>query len=378
MADKRSIFEEVASDSKPEDHAPALPRASRTDARGAIRVWLHVLLLLVALMIVVGGLTRLTDSGLSITEWKPVTGAWPPTSEAVWLEEFAKYQASPEYVNQNSGMTLAAFKQIYWWEWGHRLLGRIVGLVWAAGFVWFLARRQIPTGWTGRLFVLGVLGGLQGAIGWWMVSSGLEGQRVDVLSYRLATHLGLAFLIMGLITWYSMKLKRRAQDILQARRSRDVPLGRLGGVLVGILFVQILLGALVAGIDAGRNYVDWPLMAGEFLPSESFDLVPLWTNAFENPALVQFNHRLVGYLFVLVAVFAWLQSRRSALVAVRGAFSVMLAMVGLQLLLGITTVLYAAPVGIAIVHQIGAIILMALVLRARFAALYPAAQSVRG
>ena len=377
MSDKRSIFEEVAGDAPTERAKPQPGGNTRRDGRRAIRIWLHILLVLVALMIVVGGLTRLTDSGLSITEWKPVTGALPPLSNEVWLAEFAKYQTSPEYQLQNKGMTLAEFKAIYWWEWGHRLLGRVIGLVWAAGFVWFLIRRQIPTGWTGRLLGLGVLGGLQGAVGWWMVASGLVGRMVDVASYRLSIHLGLAFLIMALIAWYSMRLKRRAQDLMQARRNRETTLIRPANILIGLIFLQILLGALVAGIDAGRGYIDWPMMNGEFLPSESFDYVPLWTNAFENPALVQFNHRMLGYLVLLWAAYAWWKSRRSALKATRSAHDFVLAMVFLQAVLGVATVMYAAPVGIAIVHQIGAIAVMVLALRARFAVLYPAAQSLR-
>ncbi len=184
-------------------------------------MWLIVLFALVAAMIVVGGLTRLTDSGLSITEWKPVTGALPPMNAEAWQAEFAKYQTIPEYQLQNKGMTLSEFKSIYWWEWGHRQLGRVIGLVWAAGFLAFLATKRIPTGWTPRLLGIGVLGGLQGAIGWWMVSSGLSGDSLDVASYRLATHLGLAFVILGFITWYILMLDRREADLMQARRNRE-------------------------------------------------------------------------------------------------------------------------------------------------------------
>jgi heme a synthase len=159
-------------------------------------------------MIAVGGLTRLTDSGLSITEWRPVTGAMPPMSAEAWDSEFQRYREIPEYQLQNKGMSLEEFKVIYWWEWGHRQLGRLIGVVWFVGFVGFAVARQIPSGWTGRLFLLGVLGGLQGAIGWWMVSSGLSGDRVDVASYRLATHLGLAFVILGFLAWYIFLLGR--------------------------------------------------------------------------------------------------------------------------------------------------------------------------
>ncbi|HBN29783.1 MAG TPA: heme A synthase, partial [Rhodobacteraceae bacterium] len=302
MAEKRNIFEDVAADG-PQANIPktSLIDGDKNRSRRRIRIWLHVLLALVAVMIVVGGLTRLTDSGLSITEWKPVTGAVPPLSEAAWNEAFTKYQQTPEFRLQNSAMTVAEFKSIYWWEWAHRQLGRVIGLVWAVGFLWFLARRQIPTGWTGRLVLIGALGGLQGAIGWWMVSSGLTGRMVDVASYRLAIHLGLAFIIMGLIVWYSMLLKSGDGDLMQARRNREGGLARLATWLGLAAFLQILLGALVAGIDAGRGYIDWPWMNGEFLPSESFDYSPLWTNFFENPALVQFDHRMLGYLVFLLA-----------------------------------------------------------------------------
>lgn len=378
MAEKRSIFEEVSADTlKKTPQKTGLIDGGKSGARRAIRVWLHMLLILVALMIVIGGLTRLTDSGLSITEWKPVTGAVPPLNDAAWAEAFAKYQQTPEFALVNRTMTIAGFKSIYWWEWGHRQLGRLIGLVWAVGFLWFLARRQIPAGWTGRLVLIGGLGGVQGAVGWWMVSSGLTGRMVDVASYRLALHLGLAFIIMGLITWYSQHLKRDQRDLIQARRNREAGLTRLTGWLVALVFAQILLGALVAGIDAGRGYIDWPLMNGQFLPSESFDYLPLWTNGFENPALVQFNHRMIGYLVFVFAAFSWWQSRKSALRATKRAFDGVMAVVFAQVALGIATVMYAAPVGLAITHQIGAIVVMVMILRARFATMYPTAQSLR-
>ncbi len=378
MAEKRSIFEEVSGEAPVERATPTGGSdGGRRGARQAISLWLLILLALVVLMIVVGGLTRLTDSGLSITEWKPISGALPPLGEAAWVAAFEKYQQIPEYQLQNKGMSLAEFKSIYWWEWGHRQLGRLIGLVWALGFVWFLARRLIPPGWNGRLFLLGVLGGLQGALGWWMVSSGLTGRMVDVASYRLALHLGLAFVIIGLIAWFRMLLKRGAQELLQARRTRESELARLTTSLLVLLFGQILLGALVAGLDAGRGYIDWPLMNGQFLPSESFDDVPLWTNFFENPALAQFDHRMLGYVVFVFALFLWQQSRKSALQATKRAVDLVMAMVTLQMILGIATVLYAAPWQVAILHQIGAIALFLFGLRARFAMMYPAQQSLR-
>lgn len=377
MATKRSIFEDVGDTPKQEASPGGIDRAGQ-GARGAIRVWLMALFALVVVMIVVGGLTRLTDSGLSITEWKPVTGAMPPMSEAAWTEEFDKYRMIPEYQLQNRGMTLAEFKVIYWWEWGHRQLGRVIGLVWAVGFVAFAATRKIPAGWTPKLLFIGALGGLQGFIGWWMVSSGLEEGMLDVASYRLATHLGLAFVIFGFIAWYVYRLGRSQADLLQARRSADVGLARLASVLIGFAFLQIILGALVAGIDAGRAFPDWPLMAGGFLPPEPLSLTPVWRNFFEDAGLVQFMHRMVGYALFAFAIFVWLRARRSANAHTRFAFNAILAAMLLQVVIGIVTVIYSAPWQIAIVHQLVAVILWALILRGRFVAQYPVAQSIRG
>jgi len=342
----RSIFEEVADDQKPANVAPVEIERGSMAARLAVVRWLLVLFALLVVMIVVGGLTRLTDSGLSITEWAPITGALPPLSAAAWDVEFAKYQEIPEFLLQNAQMSLAEFKTIYWWEWGHRQLGRLIGLVWAVGFAWFAIRRTMPRGWLVRLLLLGALGGLQGFIGWWMVSSGLEGTRTDVASYRLATHLGLAFIILGLIAWYMFSLRRPEMELFQARRRRETYLMPLATALVGLVFAQILLGALVAGIDAGRSYTDWPLMGGQVLPPEPFGLTPWWTNFFENPSLTQFNHRILAYALMGFAIFAWLRARRSGLTA-------------------------------AILHQLLAIKLWVFVLKARFEVAYPSEQSVR-
>lgn len=377
MATKRSIFEEVG-DRPKEVAAPGGIDKGGQGGRGAIRVWLMGLFALVVVMIFVGGLTRLTDSGLSITEWKPVTGALPPLSEAAWQSEFAKYQQIPEYQLQNKGMTMSEFKVIYYWEWGHRQLGRVIGLVWAAGFLFFLATRKIPNGWTGRLLFIGALGGLQGAIGWWMVSSGLEQGMLDVASYRLATHLGLAFIIFGFIVWFVYLLGRTKAELLQARRNGDVGLMGLSSILIGFAFVQILLGALVAGIDAGRAYPDWPLMAGGFLPPQPFDLQPIWRNFFEDAGLVQFMHRMAGYALFLFSIVVWLRARKSANEHTRFAFNAVMALMVLQMVLGIVTVIYSAPWQIAILHQLGAVVLWALILRARFVAQYPLQQTIKG
>jgi heme a synthase len=373
MAKQRSIFEEVG-----EKRAAASPPPAkrRGYARRGIAIWLMVLFALVVVMIAVGGLTRLTGSGLSITEWRPVTGALPPMSAEEWQREFELYRQIPQYDLVNRGMTMAEFQVIYWWEWGHRQLGRVIGLVWAAGFVGFLGARKIPPGWTPRLLLLGALGGLQGAIGWWMVASGLEGEMVRVASYRLAVHLGLAFVILGLIAWYVMQLRREEGELLQARRQRNAALMTWGAVLVGVSFVQILLGALVAGIDAGRGYIDWPLMAGQFVPPNALAYEPVWRNFFENPGLVQFNHRMAGYLLAILGTVAWWRSRRSAHPGIRRAFDIVLAVMAAQLVLGVLTVLHAAPWHLAIAHQFGAVVLFVTVIGARFTAQFPREQRI--
>ena len=377
MATKRSIFEEVGDTPKQVATPGGIARAGQ-GARRAIRGWLMVLFALVLVMIAVGGLTRLTDSGLSITEWAPVTGALPPLSAAAWQVEFDKYRAIPQYQLMNRGMSLEEFKVIYYWEWGHRQLGRFIGLVWAVGFVWFLATRQIPKGWTGRLLLLGALGGLQGAIGWWMVASGLQEGMLSVASYRLATHLGLAFVIFGFIAWFIYLLGRAPADLLQARRIGDARLVAWGTGLVGLAFVQILLGALVAGIDAGRAFPDWPLMAGGLFPPNPFSLQPVWRNFFEDAGLVQFMHRMAGYILFAFALVLWWLARKSANRNIKAAFNMMMAVMAVQVVLGIFTVIYSAPVHLAITHQFVAVILWATILRTRFVAQYPKPQSVRG
>jgi len=227
---------------------------------------------------------------------------------------------------------------------------------------------------------LGGLGGLQGAIGWWMVSSGVTtGEAVlDVASYRLATHLGLAFVILGFITWYALLLGRSERDLMQARRAKEAKLFGMSTGLLHFAFLQILLGALVAGIDAGRFFVDWPLMQGQFFPPDAFSITPVWRNFFENPGLVQFMHRMAGYLLFAFAIVVWLRGRKSAHPNTRKAFNLMMiAMLG-QIALGIATVINAAPVHIAIFHQVLAVVLWVLILRARFLSAYPIPTSVRG
>lgn len=375
MAGKRSIFEEVGAKDAPKATGGGMISTAPKGARGAVRVWLMVIFALVAVMIAVGGLTRLTESGLSITEWNPVMGALPPLNDADWTAEFTKYQASPQGQIMNASMTIDAFKQIFWWEWGHRELGRVIGLVWAVGFGFFALTRRVPAGWAPRLWGLGLLIGIQGAIGWWMVYSGLQGAMTSVASYRLAVHLGGAFIIYGFIAWWVFLLGRSETDLLTARRSGEKKLYGLSTGVMHFLFLQIVLGALVAGIDAGRNYPTWPDMNGSFFPSDAFDVpgVPLWAN----PGVVQFVHRLSGYVLFAFGVVAWLRGRKSAYQATRVAFHLMMGMLVLQVALGIFTALSAAQLHLAITHQIGAVVLWVLVIRARHLSAYPVQGSIR-
>lgn len=367
---RRPIFEEVSAENPRATAAPvSIERPS--GARRAIRAWLYVLFALVVAMIAVGGLTRLTGSGLSITDWRPVTGAIPPLSAEDWAREFEAYRQIDQYQLLNRGMSLGEFQFIYWWEWGHRQLGRFIGLVWGVGFLWFWLRGQIPPGWTGRLLGLGALGGAQGAIGWWMVASGLNEGMVAVASYRLAVHLGLAFVILGLTAWYALLLGRSEAVLLQARRRREAKLFSMSTGLMHFAFLQIILGALVAGIDAGRGYTDWPLMAGQIFPPAAFELQPVWRNFFENDGLVQFIHRTSGYLLAIFAVVVWARGRRSSYAATRAGFSLMLGAMAAQIVLGIVTVMHGAPWPLAIAHQLLAVALFVFIIRARFLAQYP-------
>ncbi|MCA1334378.1 heme A synthase [Pseudooceanicola marinus] len=378
MSEKRSIFEEVGSDdARPEIRKGGID-AGRRGSRKGLRAWLIVLFLMVAVMIVVGGLTRLTDSGLSITEWKPLSGALPPMTQADWEAEFALYQQIPQFTEMNSWMELSDFKQIYWWEWGHRQLGRAIGLVWAIGFLGFWVSGRMPAGWVKRSVLIGAMGGAQGAIGWWMVSSGLGEGMLSVASYRLAVHLGLAFAILGTIAWYVFLLSREERDLMQARRVREAKQFGLATGWMHFAFLQILLGALVAGIDAGRSFTDWPTMGGQFFPPYAFDIEPVWRNFLENPGLVQFIHRMSGYLLLIFGTVAFLRGRRSANPATRRAFTAAYIALWGQVALGVAAVMTAAHLHVAITHQVVAVLLWVLILRARFAAAYPVATSVRG
>lgn len=370
---KRLVFEEVGADSKlpTTDHKLT---SGAPKSRKRIQIWLVVLLILTALTVVIGGLTRLTDSGLSITEWEPVRGVVPPFSEIVWQSEFEKYQQTTEFKVQNSGMGLAEFKFIYWWEWGHRQLGRLVGLTWAIGFAWFAIGKQLTGRRLKRLLAIGVLIGIQGTIGWWMVRSGLTDDALDVAPYRLAIHLTLAFVIAGLTFWEILLISRQQHLLFQARRFREPRLESAAAGFIPLILLQIIAGALMAGNDAGMAFPTWPLMNGEFLPSNSFDLQPWWINFVSNVALVHFNHRILGYLTVLIAVALWFMGRRSGNSHTRLAFVMLLVAVMIQTVLGILTAQWSVNPVMAIFHQFGALILFHAAIWARFNARYPQQQ----
>ena len=374
MVKKSFIFEEVNTASNQKVEAGIINRSGKSNNKSFLLFWLYSLLFLVTLMIIIGGLTRLTDSGLSITEWKPISGILLPFSEIAWQQEFLKYQEIPEYKLQNLGMSIGEFKVIYYWEWGHRQLGRIIGLVWFLGFGALLLTKKTTLSWTKRALLVGILIGFQGFLGWWMVSSGLNGAMLDVASYRLGIHLTSAFIIFGLIFWYILRLRRTDVSLIQSQRYANTSSIKITITLLALLYIQIFLGALVAGIDAGQTYTDWPLMAGEFFPTLAFELNPLWRNFFESEALVQFNHRLSGYILILFVLYSWFKFRNSSNQSLKSYSNwVLLAILG-QVVLGVITVLYAAVWYIAILHQFSAIILVGLVLLLKFEANYPATQ----
>ena len=374
MVKKSFIFEEVNTASNQKVEAGIINRSGKSNNKSFLLFWLYSLLFLVTLMIIIGGLTRLTDSGLSITEWKPISGILLPFSEIAWQQEFLKYREIPEYKLQNLGMSIGEFKVIYYWEWGHRQLGRIIGLVWFLGFGALLLTKKTTLSWTKRALLVGILIGFQGFLGWWMVSSGLNGAMLDVASYRLGIHLTSAFIIFGLIFWYILRLRRTDVSLIQSQRYANTSSIKITITFLALLYIQIFLGALVAGIDAGQTYTDWPLMAGEFFPTLAFELNPLWRNFFESEALVQFNHRLSGYILILFVLYSWFKFRNSSNQSLKSYSNwVLLAILG-QVVLGVITVLYAAVWYIAILHQFSAIILVGLVLLLKFEANYPATQ----
>ena len=312
----------------------------------AIRLWLLAIAALIVAMVLVGGATRLTESGLSIVEWQPVTGTLPPLSATQWQTEFDKYRLTPQYRHLNAGMSLDEFKVIYWWEWAHRLLGRVIGAAFLLPFLFFLWRGWVAPRLRAWLWAIFALGALQGAVGWWMVASGLV-NRVEVSQYRLATHLVLACTIFAVIVWTLQRLSERAAVAVPARLRRTA-----AGLLVLVL-IQIYLGALVAGLRAGYVYNTWPLIDGSFVPGAGslFANAPAWRNLFENALTVQFDHRMMAYaLWALAAAHAVDAARSRNGPALTGALA-LAAAVTVQAALGILTLVHVVPLALALAHQ---------------------------
>lgn len=332
------------------------PSARQIAARPYIRAWLFAMAGLIFCMVIVGGATRLTDSGLSITEWKPLLGAIPPLTHEAWLEAFEKYRAIPEYQLVNKGMSLAEFEFIYWWEWGHRFLGRFIGIAFLVPFLFFWLTGRIERQLVPRLAALFVLGGMQGALGWYMVKSGLV-DRVDVSQYRLAAHLTLATIIFAAIFWTGLGIGRA--------HPRGLPPVALRGLgIVALIIAQVALGGFVAGLDAGLGYNTWPLMDGQIVPQGLLATEPLWRNFFENALTVQFQHRVMAYL-VILAIFAHIafsRLRRKQDQATIQTGRLMGAAVLVQAGIGIWTLLAHVPISLGLIHQGGALVLLAVAL----------------
>ncbi|WP_447757039.1 COX15/CtaA family protein [Sphingopyxis fribergensis] len=334
-------------------HAPTLSSPSGRQPRpAALARWLWAVALLVIAVVAVGGITRLTESGLSITEWKPVSGVLPPLSEAGWQAEFEKYKQIPEYKAINLGMTLEGFKAIFFWEWLHRILGRLVGMALLVPLIWYAWRRAIPAGYGWRLLALAALVGLQGAIGWWMVASGLE-YRTDVSHFRLATHLLTALFLLAGLVWTARDLRVLASDPA-ARPARLT--GPAAGI-IAILFVQLLLGAWVAGLNAGYVASTWPLMNDHFVP-EGIDWAGgAWLALTNDPFLIHFLHRWWSWIAALaLLILARHLSARGA----RGEARLLVAVVAAQMLLGIWTVVSGVSMWVAVMHQVTGAILVAI------------------
>lgn len=335
--------------------SPALDKTSTPPWRlRALRLWLATIAFLIVAMVLVGGATRLTDSGLSITEWQPIVGAVPPLSNSDWQEAFAAYQQIPEYQHQKRGMSLDEFKTIYWWEWAHRFLGRFIGVVFFVPFVVFWLLGFIPKALLPRLLGLFALGGVQGAVGWYMVKSGLV-DRLDVSQYRLAVHLGIAVIILGYTLWLLFGLGH--ENKRRAKLSKTGPTWVAAGVLA-LIYLQILAGALVAGLDAGIGFNSWPLINGSFIPNGLGVFTPWYLNPFENRLTVQFDHRMLGYAVVAttLAQAGWLTAKRAPSALMASGFAVACFAL-LQATLGVWTLLLAVPIPLGLAHQAGAMLL---------------------
>jgi heme a synthase len=327
----------------------AAPRSVARDDATSIGLWLWTMAALVFLMVIVGGAVRLTESGLSITEWKPLTGVLPPLSHAAWLAEFEKYRQIPQYRELFPDMDLSRFQAIYTWEWGHRLLGRFIGLAFALPLIFFWFTGRLPAGLKPKLLVVLALGALQGVVGWWMVASGLSG-RVEVAQERLAIHLLLASLTLAAIVWIAVGRERKPD----AHSNVPPRLRVIAACLLALIFVQIGLGGLVAGLRAGLTYNTWPLMDGHFVPplGHLMQLSPWWSNLFDNITTVQFAHRLTAYCVLALAVVQVITVKRaSGRGSVYRRAHIVFGLIFLQLIAGIATLLLVVPISVALIHQ---------------------------
>ncbi len=320
----------------------------------AIAWWLVICAAMIFIMVVIGGATRLTESGLSMVEWKPLHVV-PPLNDAQWMEEFTAYQTSPEYKLKNAGMALDDFKTIYWFEFTHRLWGRIIGIVFALPILWFIWRGAVDRPLFYKLAGLFVLGGAQGALGWFMVASGLV-DRPDVSQYRLAAHLCLAFTVYGLIVWVALDLFGKGAP---PPARLDPVTRRIAAVLPFFALFVVGAGAFVAGINAGLIYNTFPLMDGQVIPEAVYSMDPWYLSAFEDATTVQFNHRLVAISLVVLVAIVWWRGRAATGVT-RRVLNALMVMVLIQASLGISTLVMQVPLGLALAHQAGALVLFTL------------------
>lgn len=322
-----------------------------------IAIWLLICCALVFAMVVVGGVTRLTDSGLSIVEWQPIVGTMPPITQADWDVLLEKYRATPQYQQVNKGMSVDEFKSIFWWEYFHRVLGRLIGLVFFVPFVYFLIRKQINRSLGIKLTGIFILGGLQGFMGWYMVMSGLVNDP-HVSQYRLTAHLGLAFVIFATMLWVALGVLSPVSA--EAGNDKLVRLRRFAYGLSSLIFIMVLSGGFVAGIRAGLTYNTFPLMNGYLIPPDLFVLEPWYRNFFDNMTTVQFDHRLIAWTLAFLVPLFWYQSRQVNLSATtRLACNLFLLMLAIQISLGIATLLHVVPIPLAASHQGGAVLLFA-------------------
>ena len=336
-----------------------------------VKYWLLGLLLLLLLMILIGGLTRLTDSGLSITNWQPIIGAIPPLTKNDWVLLFEQYKLTSEFKIQNFNMSINDFKIIYWWEWGHRQFGRLIGLVWFFGLSYLLIKTRLPGFLKVSFFILGFLGLVQAFIGWWMVKSGLNNEKnlLDVASYRLAIHLNLALVITSFIF-----LLLKINYFFSYIGSMSISFGQFSferfkvSLFIIFLFLQITLGALVSGIDAGKSYNEWPLMDNNFVPEDYLSLEPVYLNFIENPATVQFNHRIMGYVLFLFGLYIWIKGRFkiNQYNKLKKDYNTLLLFLIIQVLVGIFAVVKSVPISLGVIHQLCAVLLLLSAINLRF------------